>query len=86
MLTKIEILFCNAIGKLVGTSHGMVRHGDDVVAKAREMHAAGVGYRAIGKALGVHRSTVQSWVGKSGNKSRNVKPVRIKVCSRTVRP
>ena len=85
MLTKIEILFCNAIGKLVGMSHGMTRHGDDVVAKAREMYAGGLGYRSIGKALGVPRSTVQSWVGKSGNKSRNVEPVRIKVRTRTVR-
>ncbi|OJZ17942.1 MAG: hypothetical protein BGP21_06415 [Thiobacillus sp. 65-29] len=83
MLTKIEILFQNAIGKLVGASHGMARHDDDVVAKAREMYAAGVGYRSIGKALGVHRSTVQSWVGKSGNKRRNVEPVRIRVVSRT---
>lgn len=83
LLTKIEILFCNAIGKLVGTSHGNARHGDDVVSKAREMYAAGLGYRAIGKALGVHRSTVQSWVGQSGNKRRHVEPVRIRVVSRT---
>lgn len=86
MLTKIEILFQNAMGKLVGMSHGNVRHGDDVVSKAREMYASGMGYRSIGKALGVHRSTVQSWVGISGNKRRHVEPVRIKVCSRTVRP
>ena len=85
MLTKIEILFCNAIGKLVGVSHWRARHGDDVVAKAREMYAGGVGYRSIGKALGVPRSTVQSWVGKSGNKRRNVEPVRVKVRSRVRR-
>lgn len=86
MLTKIEILFQNAIGKLVGTSHWNVRHGDDVVAKAREMYAGGMGYRAIGRALGVPRSTVQSWVGKSGNKRRHVEAVRIRVCSRVERP
>lgn len=85
MFTKIEILFQNAMGKLVGMSHWHARHGDDVVAKAREMYAAGASYRAIGKALGVPRSTVQSWVGKSGTKSRNVAPVRIKVRTRVER-
>lgn len=78
MLTKIEIVFCNATGRPVGESHGMARHGNDVVAQAREMYAGGLGYRSIGKALGVPRSTVQSWVGKSGTKSRHVVPVRIK--------
>lgn len=76
--TKIEILYCNAIGKLVGESHGNARHGNDVVAKAREMHACGMGYKPIGMALGVAWPTVQSWIGKSGNKRRNVVPVRIK--------
>lgn len=85
MLTKIEIMFCNAIGKLVGMSHGMVRHDDGIVAKAREMYAGGLGYRSIGKALGVPRSTVQSWVGKSGNSRRNVPPVRIKVRRQVVK-
>lgn len=85
MLTKIEILFCNAIGKLVGKSHGNARHEDDVVAQAREMYASGMGYRAIGRALGVPRSTIQSWVGRSGNKRRHVEPVRIKVRSRVER-
>lgn len=76
--TKIEILYCNAMNKLVGESHGMVRHGDDVVAHARALHAGGMGYKPIGKALGVAWPTVQSWIGKSGNKRRNVVPVRIK--------
>ena len=52
---------------------------------AREMYAGGHGYRSIGKALGVPRSTVQSWVGKSGNKRRNVEPVRVVVRSRVTR-
>lgn len=85
MITTIEILFQNAIGKLVGMSNVKARHGDDVVANAREMYASGLGYRSIGKALGVPRSTVQSWVGKSGTKSRHVAPVRIKVRTRVER-
>lgn len=78
MLTKIEILYCNAAGRPVGESNGNARHSNDVVAKAREMHAGGMGYKPIGKALGVPWPTVQSWIGKSGNKRRNVVPVRIK--------
>lgn len=77
-ITKIEILQCNAIGKVVGMSNPMARHGDDIVARAREMHASGMGYKPIGKALGVAWPTVQSWIGKSGNPRRNVVPVRIK--------
>lgn len=78
LLTTIEILHCNATGRPVGESHGMARHSNDVVAKAREMHAGGMGYKPIGKALGVPWPTVQSWIGQSGTKSRNVVPVRIK--------
>jgi transposase-like protein len=75
--TKIEILLCTARGMLVGLSNRMARHPDDVVTKAREMYASGMGYRSIGKALNVPRSTVQSWIGKSGTASRNVPAVRI---------
>lgn len=76
--TKIEILYCNATGRPVGESHGNARHSNDVVAQARALHAGGMGYKPIGKALGVAWPTVQSWIGKSGNKRRNVVPVRIK--------
>lgn len=75
--TMIEILHCNARGQPVGLSNYMARHGDEVVAKARELYASGLSYTAVGKALGVARSTVQSWVGKGGNPRRNVPAVRI---------
>lgn len=86
-LTRIVIAACNAVGYLVGESHGKARHCDDVVTRARKMYEAGVGYRCIGKTLGVPRSTVQSWVGQSGNARRNTPAVRVKsrrVQSKTV--
>lgn len=76
-LTKIEFLHCNAHGHPVGLSNMMARHGDEVVAKARELYADGLSYKAVGKALGIPWPTIQSWVGKSGNQRRNVPAVRI---------
>lgn len=76
-MIELEALHCNARGRPVGISNVKARHGDDVVARARALHAEGMGYRSIGQALGVARSTVQSWIGKSGNPRRAVKAVRV---------
>lgn len=76
-LTKIEILHCTAQGRPVGLSNPMARHGDEIVAKARELYTSGMSYTAVSGALGVARSTVQSWIGKGGNPRRNVPAVRI---------
>lgn len=76
-MIELETLQCNARGRPVGVSNTRARHGDDVVARARVLHAEGFGYRSIGHVLGVARSTVQSWIGKSGNSRRTVKAVRV---------
>lgn len=77
MSNELKTIYCNARGCPVGISNPRARHGDDLVTSARALYAKGVGYRAIGKALGVARSTVQSWIGKSGNSRRAVKAVRV---------
>jgi hypothetical protein len=51
-----------------------VRHGDDVVERARALHAAGESHAAIGAALGAPRSTVQHWCART---RRNAVPVRV---------
>jgi hypothetical protein len=43
------------------THHGVVRPYADVVA-ARQMHERGLGYGTIGRALGVSKWTVRSWI------------------------
>ena len=77
MSNELQAIHCNARGHPVGISNPRARHADDVVAKARTMYLEGFGYRSIGQVLGVARSTVQSWIGKSGNPRRAVKAVRV---------
>ena len=55
----------NARGHLMGESHPLCRHSDEVVAQAREMRAAGATPTAIGLALGVCSATVWDWCNGS---------------------
>jgi len=52
----------NGRGYPVGESHGRCRHPKAIVDRARAMHGQGLGYKAVGSALGVPWRTVADWV------------------------
>lgn len=52
----------NHNGRRIGESHHAARHGDDIVREARRMHGDGMGYKRIGRMLGVHPATIRDWV------------------------
>jgi len=51
----------NHTGHRVGEGHHRARYSDAVVHRARDLHNQGVGYRAIGKQLGIPFRTVADW-------------------------
>lgn len=63
-----------ALGRWVGQTHPRCRHLDTAVAAARAMHAEGVPQPTSGKALGVPRPTIQSWIV---GRCRTQQPVRV---------
>ncbi len=44
-----------------GETHPHARHSDAIVAQAKAMHAQGVSYRDIARALGCGKSIVHAW-------------------------
>lgn len=59
--TRLVAVACTATGHPVGASHPNAKHDDTLPARAREMRAQGLTYRAIGKALGVSEWTARHW-------------------------
>ena len=51
----------NHIGYRVGEDHQRARMSDDVVARAVELRATGLSYRAIGESVGASQWTVRDW-------------------------
>lgn len=51
----------NHTGHRVGEYHQRAKVSDEVVRRARQMHAEGVGYGQIGKRLDIPKRTVADW-------------------------
>lgn len=47
---------------LRGESHPNARHPDSVVREARRLHKQGLGYRRIGRRMGIKPHTVYQWL------------------------
>ena len=51
----------NHLGYRVGADHHRAKASDDTVSRARELHEGGMGYKRIGRELGVPARTVADW-------------------------
>src|SRR5690606_12588278 len=71
--TELVAVQCSARGIPLGTSHHNVTHDDTFPARAREMRAQGLTYRAIAESLGVNLWTARHWA--LGTR-RNITPAR----------
>lgn len=71
---EIELVQVAISGQRVGMSNPCTKWPDEVVTKARELKASGMTYTAVGVALGVPRSTVQTWVGRCAANAKRVTP------------
>lgn len=76
----VRLVQTNIHGAPCGTSHHWARHSDEIVAQAKELRLQGLSYRAIAKALDIHRSVVWAWVAGKRRKA----PVR--VIARRIKP
>jgi hypothetical protein len=64
MSTQLRFIKCNAARDPIGESHGLARHSDIDVDRARTMRATGMTCREIGLVLGAPRSTVEAWTAR----------------------
>lgn len=71
---EIELIQVSITGQPVGMSSAACKYPDEIVAKAREMKAAGMTYAKVGMLLGVPWSTVQKWVGRCASNAKRVTP------------
>ncbi|MEY4712238.1 MAG: hypothetical protein RIS88_1688 [Pseudomonadota bacterium] len=76
---KVRLVQTNIHGAPCGTSHHWARHSDESVARAKELRLQGLSYRAIAKALDIHRSVIWAWVaGKRRKPAARVVARRIR--------
>lgn len=71
---QIELVQVALSGQRVGESNPSTKYPDSVVAKARELKASGLSYKAVGLALGVPWTTVQNWIGRCAANAKRVTP------------
>jgi hypothetical protein len=71
---EIELIHLSINSRRVGMSSPSCKYPDEIVAKAREMKAAGMTYKKVGMLLGVPWSTVQKWVGRCAGNAKRVTP------------
>lgn len=71
---QIELVHLSKNSRRVGMSNPSAKWPDEVVAKARELKAGGLSYKAVGMALGVPWPTVQNWVGRCAANAKRVTP------------